>query len=351
MNFTSDNATGAHPAILNAIGVANGGSVGAYGGDALSRSASDKIAATFERNGDEAAVFLLGTGTAANALALAALTPPYGAVYCHRDAHINTDECGAPEMFTGGAKLIALDGAHGKIAPATLQSVLSQAGHGVHRVTPRVLSLTQSSEAGTVYTPDEIGTLADIAHQHGLAVHMDGARFANAVAALNCSPAELSWKAGVDVLCFGASKNGALAAEALIVFAKADPDDIAFRRKRAGHLFSKMRFIAAQFDAYLEDGLWLANARHANAAARRLADALDEMDGVRLAHPVQANEIFIHLPASMVTRLEADGAAFYRWAQIPGEETVLIRLVTAFNTPDDDIDALIAIARAEAAKS
>ncbi|HET8726860.1 MAG TPA: low specificity L-threonine aldolase [Alphaproteobacteria bacterium] len=337
MNFCSDNVAGAAPAVLEALTAGASGTAMPYGNDPATARVGKRLEALF---GTALAAFPVATGTAANALALSVVTPPYGAVYCHRDSHINVDECGAPELFTGGAKLMPLDGAHGKLDPETLSTALARGGAGdVHHVQPAALSLSQATEAGTVYAPDEVRALADIAHTHGLAVHMDGARFANAVASLGCTPAELSWKAGIDVLSFGATKNGCLAAEAVLFFDPARAGDFVYRRKRGGHLFSKMRFVSLQLDAYLADGLWLDLARHANTQAGRLAEGLGALEGAVLIHPVQANEIFVRLPEPVLDGLESAGFGFYRW------DGTVIRLVTAFNTDPAHVDALIAAAR------
>ncbi len=344
MNFCSDNVTGAAPEILAAIGEANAGSLPAYGDDALTLRVLGRIAEVFERDAD---VFLVATGTAANALSLSVMTPPYGAVFCHPDAHIECDECGAPEFFTGGAKLVHLPSNDGKVHADALRTALDAPDHGVHHVQSAAVSLTQASEAGTVYSPDEIAGITDLAHARGLKVHMDGARFANALVSLGCSPAEATWKAGIDILCFGASKNGALAAEAVVIFDKALAETFAYRRKRAGHLFSKMRFLAAQFDAYLNDGLWLHLAEHANAMAERLADGLAAVPGATFRHPVQANEIFVELPEPVIRGQEAGGFQFYRW---PGDGAKLLRLVTAFNTNEADVDAFVDTALRHAVK-
>ncbi len=336
-DFRSDNVAGAAPEVVTALAAAAVGSADPYGADALTAAVTRRLCALFET---EVAVFPVATGTAANALALSALVPPYGAVYCHEDAHINTDECGAPELFTAGAKLVPLPGAAGKLAPDALAAVLGRAGIGVvHRVQPAALSLTQATEAGTVYRPDEVAALVEVAHGHGLAVHMDGARFANAVARLGCSPAELTWKAGVDVLSLGATKGGCLAAEAVLFFNPALAEDFGFRRKRGAHLVSKMRFLSAQLDAWLADDLWLRLARHANRMADRLGGGLADLPGAELVHPVEANEVFVRLPAAVADRLEAAGFRFYRW------DGGLLRLVTAFDTPQAAVDALLKIAK------
>ena len=337
MNFASDNTAGAHPAILRALAEASEGRAMPYGNDPWTERVAASLAEIFET---AVTVFPVATGTACNALALSALTPPWGAVMCHGSAHIEVDECGAPEFFTGGAKLVTLPGEDGRIAPATLEQALAGAGFGVvHSVQPAALSLTQATECGTVYRPDAIRALADLAHARGMGVHMDGARFANAVASLGASPAELTWRSGVDVLSLGATKNGAMAAEAVVFFDQARADRFAFRRKRAGHLFSKMRFLSAQLEAYLADGLWLANAGHANAMAARLAAGLATLPGVGLLHPVEANAVFATLPGHAIEALKAAGFRFYRW---PHDGSDAVRLVTAFDTRPADVDAFLA---------
>jgi threonine aldolase len=336
INLASDNVTGVAPEILAAIAAAATGSAPSYGADDSTRRLEARFATIFER---EVAVFPVATGTAANALALATLVPPYGAVLCHSEAHIAVDECGAPEFYTGGAKLMPLDGAHGKLDAAAIEAALPpDMPLDVHRVQPRLLGLSQATEAGTVYRPEEVARLAAAARARGLAVHMDGSRFANALAFLGCSPAEATWRAGVDILSFGGTKNGCLAAEAVIVFDPAMACDIAFRRKRGGHLLSKMRFLSAQLDAYLADDLWLRHATHANRQARRLAAGLAALPGVALDHPVEANEIFVYLPPPLAAGLSAAGVLFAPWG---GD---LARFVTAFDTDPAVIDRVLAIA-------
>lgn len=334
-DFSSDNVTGVAPEIMAAIARANAGTAASYGTDAASRRLEDKVAGIFET---AVAVFPVTTGTAANALALAALTPPHGAIYCHAAAHIATDECGAPEFFSGGAKLVGLPGEHGKLRADTLARALAEAGGGVHRVQPAALSLTQSTDWGTVYRADEIRALSEVALKRGLKVHMDGARFANAVAGLGCRPADITWRVGVDVLSLGATKNGALAAEAVVFFDPALAGDVAFRRKRSGHLLSKMRFVSAQLEAYLADGLWLRNAAHANRMAARMAEGLARLPDCRPLYPVDANEIFLSLRPEVIARLTAKGFGLDRW---DGEGGRTVRLVTAFNTDPADVDALV----------
>lgn len=346
MNFASDNTTGAAPEILAAIAAANEGAVMPYGEDPITKRLEGVFNALFEH---EVAVFPVATGGAANALALAAMTPPYGAIYCHPDSHINMDECGGPELFTGGAKLIPIPGAAGKIAAAGFAEALRSSGQGVvHHVQPAAISLTNETEAGTVYTPDEMRAIAELAHAHGLYLHVDGARFANAVVALGCSAADLTWRAGVDALSFGATKNGALCAEAVVFFQPRLARNFGYRRKRGGHLFSKMRFLSAQLEAYLKDDLWLRHARHANAMAKRLADGLQMIDGVALLYPVEANEIFVRIPDRAIRGAFADGYVFYRWS---GDADEKCRLVCAFNTRAEDVDGLLASLRRHAAKA
>ncbi len=335
MDFSSDNASGASPQILAALTAANQGPASAYGADVVTARLTQRLAAIFEH---EVAVFPVATGTAANALALAALTPPWGIIYCHEEAHIAIDECGAPEFFAGGAKLIGLAGPDAKITPEAVASRLTERGF-VHHAQPAVISVTQATEAGTLYTAAELGAMGAFARREGLSLHMDGARFANAIVALDCAPADITWRAGVDVLSFGATKNGALAAEAVIFFDPAKARDFAYRRKRGGHLLSKMRFVSAQLEAYLEDGLWLANARHANRMAARLGAGLARLDGARLRHPVAANAVFVELPDRVIRALSADGFRFYRWG---GPQALAIRLVASFATTAQEVDAFLA---------
>jgi threonine aldolase len=344
MNFASDNAAGIAPEILAAIARANDGKVLSYGRDSWTRQVERRFAEVFEC---ELAAFLVSTGTAANALALAHLAPPWGAVICHEQAHIATDECGAPEFYGGGLKLIGLAGEAGKIAPATLRRALDDGQWGgPHHLTPAVLSLSQTTEAGTFYRPDELRELAEIAHAHGLAVHVDGARFANAVAAMHASPAQATWMAGVDALSFGATKGGALAAEAVIFFDPARGRNMPERRKRSGHLVAKHRFIAAQIEAYLADDLWLELARHANAMAQHLAAGL-AASGLQPVWPVEANEVFVALPVRIDERLRSAGAVYYPWrTSARPQDAVLVRLVTSFATSADEIDAFVAMVRA-----
>ncbi|MBI1778816.1 MAG: low specificity L-threonine aldolase [Proteobacteria bacterium] len=340
MDFRSDNVTGASAPVIAALQRLAVGALSPYGNDDLTRAVEKRLEDLFEC---PLKAYLVATGSAANALALSVLCPPYGALYCHPDAHIATDECGAPEFYTGGAKLVTIPGDHGKITAAGLEAALAKGWQGVvHHVQPAAVSLTQASEAGTVYKPREIAAIARVARRHGLALHMDGARFANALVGLGCTPAEATWKAGVDVLSFGGTKNGCLAVEAVLFFQPERARDFEFRRKRGGHLFSKMRFLAAQMQAYLEDDLWLENARHANRLARRLAAGLKAIPGIRRRHQVEANEVFLDLPGRLAKALAREGFIMELWAK---GEPMQVRLVTAFSTKDEEVDAFLAAAR------
>jgi threonine aldolase len=345
MHFGSDNVVGASPRVMEALLAANdAGPMSSYGEDEIAARVEAEFARIF---GTDVKVLLMATGTAANGLALACMTPPWGEVFCHQDAHVMTDECGGPEQWTGGAKITPLPGVGGKIEPAVLAAALEAPRRGIHSVAPAALSLTNLTECGTAYSADETAALAAVARSHGLKVHLDGARFSNALAGSNASAADLTWKAGVDVLCLGATKNGALAAEAAIFFDKGLAGTANYRRMRGGHLLSKGRLLSAQFDGWLKDGHWLDLARAANASARRLASGLGAAAGVRIAWPVEGNEVFAVMPARLEARLLADGFRFYRWRdasmrpdEMPGEGEVLCRLVCSWRTADEDIDRL-----------
>lgn len=339
MNFASDNLAGALPEVMDAVAAAGKGALGAYGNDDLTRRMEKRVSEVFER---DCAVFLVGTGSAANALSLSMLSPPIGRIFVHPSAHAQTDECNAPEFFTGGAKLHPVDGKHGKIAPSDLDAAVKGIGKDPHWAPPTAISVTQVTEAGTVYSVEELGALGEVAKRHKLGFHLDGARFGNALASCNASPAAMSWKAGVDILSFGGTKNGCLALEAVILFDKARADEMAYRRMRGGHLFSKMRFFSVQMLAYLEGDLWLRTARRSNGMAKRLGEGLAAIAGVDLLHPVDANEIFLTAPKKVIDGLEADGFVFYRWTEGPRP---MIRLVASFETTDQEVDALLASAR------
>ena len=335
-DFRSDNESPAAPEIVEALIAANRGAAHAYGADAWSRRLNERFGAVFET---DVAVYPVATGTAANVLSIAELTPPHGAVYCHSHAHANVDECGAPEFYTGGAKVIGVAGADGKIDPEVLADLLSATGyHGEHEALPTTLSVTQATEAGTVYTPDELRRLSAIAHAHDMGVHMDGARLANALARLDCRPADATWRAGVDVLSFGATKNGALAAEAVVDFRRDASPTMLRRRMRGGHLWSKMRYLSAQLEAYVADGLWLRLAARANAGAARLAAGLAAVPGTTLLHPVEANEVFARLEPAVAAALRASGFEFHDW---PGVENA-VRFVVPWCVEDAALDQFLA---------
>ncbi len=342
MNFASDNAYGAMPEIVAALATANKGAARSYGDDAITARLRGRLRDIFEH---EVFVYPVATGTAANALALATLVPPHGAILCHAESHIAVDECGAPEFFTHGAKLVTLEGENAKLTPAAIEHALAHFQKGfVHHAQPTAISLTQATERGTVYSRDELQAISNVARKHDLKLHIDGARFANALVHLNCSPADLTWRAGVNALSFGATKNGALGAEAVIFFDEKDVADFEYRRKKSGHLLSKMRFLSAQLDAYLEDDRWLRAANHANALAQKLAHALKHIPGAEFANPVQANALFVRLPDETVARLRQRGATFYDWTPPENGKTV-IRLVLSFATPLEAVDHFIAAMR------
>ena len=349
MLFSSDNIAACAPEMFEAMARANHGAARPYGADDATARVQALVTEVFER---PAKVYLVATGTAADALALACLCPPWATVYCHRNAHVEEDECGAPEFYTGGAKLTLLGGAHARIAPDALADALRfTARAGVHNVQKGALSLTQATEAGAAYTVEQVTRLAEMAHAAGVPVHMDGTRFANAVARLGCSPADLTWRAGVDVLCLGATKNGALAAEAVILFDESKAWEFELRRKRAGHLWSKMRYMSAQMEAYLSDGLWLRLASHANAMADRLAEGLRTIPGVTIDAPLGANMMFPRFPRRGHRALIAAGALYYLWPgdqslEGPDDEALQCRLVCSWATTTEQVDAFTATLRA-----
>lgn len=354
MWFQSDNAGPAHPSVLAAIARANAGYAPSYGAEVGAGRAAALVRAAFEA--PEAAVFLVATGTAANALALACLCPPWGTVFCHTHAHLQEDECGALGFFAGGATTTPVAGAHGRIDPDALAAAIARTGGSVHGVQPGALTLTNATEAGTLYSPAAVARLAGVARGAGLPVHMDGARFANAVAALGCTPAELTWKAGVDALSLGGGKNGLFGVEAVVLFDPARAWEFELRRKRAGHLASKHRFLSAQIEAYFEDGLWLELARSANAAAARLSAGLAAIPGVRIEHPTEANEVFAAWPKAGHARARAAGAQYHLWsfddpaaATLEGSEEgsgdglVPARLVCDWSAEAGEVDRFVAL--------
>ncbi|WP_404862828.1 threonine aldolase family protein [Georhizobium sp. MAB10] len=345
MIFSSDNWAGVHPRIAEALHRHSNGFAASYGASDLDKEIEAKFNEVFER---EVAVFFVGTGTAANSLALASVNRPGGVSFCHREAHVIEDECGAPEFFTHGARLVPVDGGNGKIDPDELRSELKRFPPGfVHAGQPMAISITQATEIGTVYTADEIDAIAEIAKAHALPLHMDGARFANALVELDITPAEMTWKRGVDVLSFGATKNGCWCAEALVFMDPEKARDLPFIRKRAAQLFSKSRFIAAQFHGYFEDDLWLDLARHSNAMAARLQDGLKSSNRARPGWTSQTNEVFAIVRKADAETARAKGAAFYDWTPpralngMIAEDEVLTRLVTSFATREEDVDGFL----------
>jgi threonine aldolase len=343
MNFASDNVYGVHPQILAALGEANAGTAPSYAGDDYSRKSEERLSEIFEK---DVRAFLVTTGTAANGLALSALTPPYGAVICHGEAHIAVDECNSPEMFTGGAKILGLHGPAGKITPAMIEKTLKGFIRGEHDPKPAAVSLTNATELGTVYSPGEVKAISDLVKPRGMKLHMDGARFANAVVGLNATPAEITWKSGVDALTFGATKNGAMMLEAVVFFDTKMADDFVYRRMRGGQLVSKSRYLGAQMLAYLRNDLWLENARTANGLASELAEGLAQFSSIRIPNPVEANEVFAVMPRVLNDKLLAAGAKFYDWmpdslgSGISANE-IFVRFVLSFATQKDEVHKLL----------
>ncbi len=335
-NFRSDNETPVAPAIMQAILEANSGTAWAYAEDEWSKRLDQVFSELFRT---EATVLPISTGTVANSIALATVTPPWGSVFCHSGAHIQNDECGAPEFFGNGLRLVPVAGENGKLEPAALKRAIRESeGHGVHSYKASALSLTQATEAGTVYSVDEVKALCDTAHDLGMKTHMDGARFGNAIASLGCHPAEVTVEAGIDMLSFGASKNGCMAAEALVIFGHPEWRETAERlRKRSGHLLSKMRYISAQLLAYLEEDRWLEMARHANRLATVFAEAMENHSGASLEYPVRANEVFVRWTKEGFDHLESEGIQFQHW---PGRDD-LARFVFGHSTSAKETESLI----------
>ncbi len=343
MNFASDNITGAAPEILDALVAKNNGSLMPYGDDDITKAAEAKIASVFET---DAEVLIVATGTASNSLALATITPPWGAIFCHQGAHIYDTECGGPEFFTGGAKMLPIGGGDGKFTAESLEFAIKASGVGnTHHCQATAVSITQATETGSIYSINEIKDISKICKKYNLKLHMDGSRFANAVVALGCSAAEASWKSGIDILSFGATKNGALSAESVILFDKSLRTEFSYRRKRGGHLFSKMRLLSVQMDAYVTEDLWLKNARLANANATRMAKGLDAIKGIKQTQSVQANILFTEMPRAVIDGLKKDGYLFYE----RGGKNV-VRLVMAFDTNKEDIDSFIEATKNHAEK-
>ena len=347
MQFASDNWAGATPEVMAALNAANPGFAPAYGGDAVTERVTARFSELFER---EVEVWFVATGTAANSIGLASLSRPGGLVLCSREAHIHVDEWGATEFQSGGMKLVTMPEVAGKVAPEVLAETLRRYPAGGRFGAPVALSLTNATELGTVYTPAEVSALTKLAHDAGLAVHMDGARFGNAVAALGASPADITWRAGVDLMSFGGTKNGCLAAEAIVVFSPDKFDDLRPRRQRAGHTFSKSRYIAAQFEGYLSDGKWLERAGHANTMADRLRAGIAASATARLGWESTANEVFAVLPRTVIQRLQDAGANFYDWPaesaapeRRPAPDEELVRLVTSWATTSDEVERFLSL--------
>lgn len=347
MIFASDNWAGAHPQIAASLAAQAADYSPAYGTSDLDQAVGDRISVLFER---EAVVFFVGTGTAANALSMALFNRPGGVAFAHREAHMLVDECGAPEYLTGGSRLAAVDGPLGRIDPSNLQHAIERFDPDfVHGGRPMAVSITQATEVGTVYGLDDIAAISAITSRHSLPLHMDGARFANALVALGATPAEMTWKNGVDIVSFGGTKNGCWCAEAIVLFDLGKAREMAFIRKRGAQLFSKSRFIAAQFDAYFRDNLWLETARHANAMTQKLAAALREGRATRLAWEPQANEVFAVMRKDTAEDLRRRGAVFYPWEKPAGwdgrieADEALYRFVTSFATTDTDVERFAAL--------
>jgi len=335
MNFASDNWAGATEAVMAAVQRHNGGFAPGYGGDPLTKAVGRRFSEIFER---EVEIFFVSTGTAANAISMAAAGRPGGLVFATTEAHIHNDEFGATEFYSGGMKIIPVANTAGIMDPAALEATIQR--YGGRFGIPTIMSLTNATECGTVHTPVQVADLAAIGKQNNLTVHMDGARFGNAVAALGVSPAEITWKAGVDILSFGGTKNGCMMAEAIVVFEPGKFPNLPALRQRAGHTASKARFIAAQFEGYFENDNWLRTAAHANAMSARLATGL----GNRLAWQSQANEVFPILPRATIARLRAAGATFHEWPAdgIDAEEDC-VRLVTSFATTEAEVDRFLSL--------
>ena len=331
--FASDNNAGICPEALAAIIEANRGHAPGYGADPWTQAAHDAIRGAFETDCD---IYLVFNGTAANSLALSSICRSTDAIVCSENAHINVDECGAPEFFSGGAKVITAKTPNAKLVPEQV-AALGAPAHDEHGSRPRALALTQATEFGTVYTPKELRALCDVAHSRNMKVQLDGARFANAVASLDCSPADISWRAGVDVLCFGGTKNGLPFGEAIVFFDRALAEEFLRRRKQGGQLASKMRYLAAPWSAMMAGGTWLKHAAHANAMARRLSNAIEKLPGVKLIAPVEANGVFVDLPEAAIEAVRAKGWRFYNFVGATG-----VRFMCAWDTPAETVDRFAA---------
>jgi threonine aldolase len=344
LNFGSDNQYGVDPRIMDAMVQANKKLTDvSYCHDDGAKEAEARLSEVFEK---PVRAFLVTNGTSANSLALSAMCPPYGGIICHESAHINTDECNAPELFTGGAKLVTLRGEGAKITPDIIAAKMKQFVHGEHGAKLAAISITNATELGNIYAPAEVASISALAKANGLRLHMDGARFANALVSAGCTPAELTWKAGVDALSFGGTKNGGMILEAVVFFDHQLAEHFLWRRKRSGQLMSKGRFLSAQMNAYLADDVWLPNAALANALAQKLADGLRKSNVVRISQPVEANEVFAFMPSAMHQALEAKGAHFYEWPDDACREgETHVRFVLSFATPEEHVAKFLDLVR------
>ncbi|MAR79284.1 MAG: low specificity L-threonine aldolase [Rhodospirillaceae bacterium] len=331
-NFLSDNVSGISREILEGLNKINHGSANSYGEDDQTKKLQNNANSLFEK---EVSIFPVTSGTAANSIAFASCVPPYGAILCSQESHINQDECNAPEFYTGGAKLVKVKSSVGKIIDANLSNVIENlAPHGIHNAQPILVSITQSTELGTIYTLDEIRSIAKIAKENNILLHMDGARIANAVTSLNCSWADITWKSGVDILSFGATKNGTFGSEAIIYFNKNLSKNVEYYRKRGGHLISKMRFISSQLNSYIETGIWEKNAKNANEMAKTLEKHLNHIVGVDVVYPVESNSVFVKMPDDLVEKLYNRGFAFGQWGK---KAKKIYRIMASFDTNKESI--------------
>jgi threonine aldolase len=339
INFASDNTAGVAPKILSSLTIAAKLSAMPYGDDVYTKKLQSLANEIFER---EVKIYPVMTGSAANALALATISPPYGVVFCHKQAHIEEDECAAPEFYIGGGKLSLLEGNNAKFTAAGLQEklVFDSPVPAVHRAQPAAVSITQATELGTIYTIEEISAISEVCKSNNIPLHMDGARIANAIVSLGVAPADVTWRAGVDVLSLGATKNGVFAAEAVVFFDSSKAADFEFRRKRGGHLLSKLRFLSAQLVPYLNSNYWLKLAGNSNSRAKELAKGLKNFSSISLLFEVQTNMIFIKMPSRIADLLQNENCIFYSWGE--NEGMVFARLVTSFNTTKEEVVSFLA---------
>jgi len=341
INFASDNTSGVDPEIFSVLEQAAKSSSMPYGDDVFTSKLQMRANEIFEK---QVTIFPVATGSAANALALSVVCPPYGSVYCHRESHLEEDECAAPEFYIGGGKLSLLSGEKAKFSAESLKAKLEVKSPAppVHHSPAAAVSITQATELGSVYSIDDIAAISDVARYHKLSLHMDGARIANAIVSLGVTPAEATWKSGIDVLSLGATKNGVFAAEAVIFFDPEKAADFEFRRKRGGHLFSKYRFLSSQLLPYLEENKWLKLAENANLRAQQLGKGLQKLSQFSILHEVETNMVFVKMPASLLEDFERKNCLFYTWGQDEGY--IFARFVTSFNTTEKEVDRFLGIA-------